>query len=324
MLGFLKRSLNATPAEQVRRNIWSIESAYEGSTAPTMLSLGELKMLEWLARSIDLSDGSMIVDAGSFLGGSTCALAAGLKQNGTAANKAGLIHAYDMFLVPNDHYSRGLIGDRVVGTSVLDIFERHLGADRPLVTPHVGDFKTAEPLAAAIALLFLDICKAWPLNQVAVSRFFPDMIPGKTIVIQQDHNDHSCAWVNVTMEFFAEYFDYLTDDGGSRVYLYTKRIPDHLLATDLRSLPVDEKIRLATAAAKRSRHPSTEWLCMVSVAWMIAERDASEAVAYLRALPPQPWESEQPYVEMVAQAVEYQDRRGHDNYIKDYFTPSAA
>lgn len=308
-----------SPADLIRRNVWSVESVYENASVPTMLSSTELKMLEWLGRTFPLSENGLIVDAGSFLGGSTAALAAGLACNTHQATTRGRIHSYDMFLAPNDHYSQGLIGHRPPGSSVFDIFERSLGGHRDLVTAHKGDFNDAEMPSDPVDILFVDIAKSWQLNGVVAAKFFPKLVPGHSIVVQQDHNDHSCPWVNVTMEYFRDYFDYLTDDSASRLFLYRKVIPTNELAVDLSSLPTDEKVRLAIAAAKRSGHPASEYVSMVSVAWLIAERSPVEAAKYLDDLPPQPWTSETPYIEQVKGAIAYQARIGHDNYIRDYF-----
>jgi hypothetical protein len=285
-----------------------------------MLSTTECKMLEWMGRNIPFNDDAVIVDAGSFLGGSTAALAAGLSENPSISSKEGRIHSYDMFLAPNDAYSQALIGHRPAGSSTLDIFEANLGDRLPLVSVHSGDFAEAEVPDAKIDVLFIDVAKTWELNQRVLRAFFPRMVPGRTIIVQQDHNDQSCEWVNVTMEFFADYFEYLTDDGSSRVFLYTTEIPPSLLNVELKTLSVAQKVRLGTSAATRSRHPVSSYLSLTSVAWLIAERSFDEARDFLTGLiPSQPWVSDRPYVENIKAALSSIEATGHDKYIEGYF-----
>jgi hypothetical protein len=280
---------------------WAVESTYQSATIPTMLNPTELQMLEWICRNYPLSEDAIIVDAGSFLGGSTAAMAAGLAANKSNLDKSGLIHAYDLFTVPQNLYSRQLIGERPLGTSVLDIFETSLAPNIEFVTTHKGDFNLATSPEQQIEILLVDIAKSWSLNHVMVTKFFRQLKPGKSIVIQQDHNDQTCPWVNVTMEYFCKYFEYLADDNGSRIYLNVAPIPSDLLTFDLSTLPLDQKIDLALKAARRSKHPVSEYLSLVSVAWLFRERGDSAALAFLEGLPPQPWVSDEPYLNKVKQ-----------------------
>src|SRR5437763_14459691 len=63
----------------------------------TMLSAQELELLYTLARDRYSGRGE-IVDGGAFLGGSTLALACGLRDNARVANKSRRIHSYDLFV----------------------------------------------------------------------------------------------------------------------------------------------------------------------------------------------------------------------------------
>lgn len=285
----------------------------------TMLSDSELRMLHWLARNMPRPPGACIVDAGCFLGGSTVALASGGRSGGHPTP----IHSYDMFLAPNDAYSQRLIGNRSVGASVFDLYEANVAPWRDLVTPHVGDFMTAPPPDEAIALLFVDLTKTWELNDRMVQQYFPKLIPGASIVIQQDHNDHSCPWANITMEYYSSSFEYLGDDSSSRIFLCTAPVevdPRPLLD----SLPLSEMLALLRRAADRSRHPVPAYMCLVTGAWVVFEFEGAEAaIAYLDALPPQPWEASEPYVDQLRRAFrKLGDAAGLRRYSKKYFSPS--
>ena len=68
----------------------------EVRSVKTMLSAQELELLYTLARDQYTGRGE-IVDGGAFLGGSTLALANGLRDNRRVQDKNGRIHSYDLF-----------------------------------------------------------------------------------------------------------------------------------------------------------------------------------------------------------------------------------
>lgn len=309
--------------EAIRSYAWATQSNYTGAGVPTMLSGTELTMLEWLARTLPL-EGRSIVDAGAFLGGSTAALASGLVRNEQASGAR--IHSYDMFVVPNDQYSRHVIGKgRPVGSSVLDLFEANLGQNRNLVDVHTGDFLTAEPPDGEIGLLFVDIAKTYELNERIVQSYFKRLVPEISIVIQQDHNDHSCPWVNMTMEYYSDYFDFLVDDSASRLFLYSRPIPPEKLNVDFRKIAVPERFRLVLASAARAQHPVPWFQCVCSAAWIIYEDlGADAALRYLEKIDAdQPWQSSESYAKMVASSITWMSKiGGHDRFAEKYFSPT--
>jgi len=304
--------------EGIRSNVWSKESTYISSQAPTMLSSTELQMCEWLGRTLSAQKNTAIVDAGCFLGGSTCALAEGVASNANGRR----IHSYDMFRVPNDKFSQGLIGRSKVGESVYDLFLANTSKWGDLIVSHSGDFLKAIPPVEPISCLFIDIAKTWQLNDVVIRKFFPLLIPGASIVVQQDLNDHSCPWVNLTMEYFSNYFQLLTDDSSSRIFLYNESIPQDMLETSIRNdLSFDTKLALMDSSINRSSTIEVKYLNRVSKAWLLFEFIGKmEALVYLEGLKgEQPWKGSY-YVDLVIGAMQQlEDTRGLDSYIDKYF-----
>ena len=275
-------------------------------------------MLAWLSEHQPVDLGDTIVDAGAFLGGSTAALTRGLRS----AGRSNRVHSYDMFLAPNDAYSLSMIGNgRAAGTSVQDMFESNLADSLDLVEIRCGDFEKAVA-PERIAILFVDVAKTWNLNAVVVQEFFPRLMPGRSIVVQQDHNTHSCPWVNLTMEVYADYFDLLCDQDGSRVYLYKRAIPYREMQIDLRSLPLRFKLAALAISARRAPHPITRFMSSVSAAWLIFEhRGLEQAEEYLMSISPlQPWISEMPYADDVLRSMKiHGTESGVAEYERNYF-----
>lgn len=307
----------------IREHAWYKEIPPEvlPDSIATMLAFGERQMLYWLARELPIP--GVIVDVGAFIGGSTQALAAGFAANTSTTGKLGRIHTYDMFLAPRDSYSLTLIGnDKRPGDTVIDVFNANLGMLLPLVIAHVGDFLSFEPPAEPINLLFIDIAKSRALNEHLVRRYFRKLVPGKSILIQQDYNDHSCPWVKVTMEFFRDHFEYLSDESASRLYS-VKKLPTTDEIARFASLTIDDEIALMRSAAASEPHELPKFFLYTSLAWLLFEKGGAElAVPFLRDLPVrQPWEGAS-YADVVIAAMEiYRDPATMDAFLRDWFKP---
>lgn len=290
--------------------------------ASSMLSDNERCMLHWLAREWPLGEGASIVDAGCFLGGSTLALATGLARNPGISDKNYRIHSYDMFVAPNDRYALSLIGHgKKPGNPVIDLFMASLGPLHSHVVVHMGDIVAIPAPPGAIDILFVDVAKTRLINAHLLREFFPKMIPGRSILIQQDHNDHSCPWINATMEFLANHFEVLCDDRSSRVYQLTKPLPNGSIEFAA-TMPLDEEIRLLRNSIQQERNPVVRFFTATGLAWSIFERDGKEAAsAYLDALPfEQPWLGDS-YVDMIRGAMDrLGDAAGLATYHERYFT----
>jgi len=227
---------------------------------PTMLSGEEIKLLYWLARDYYSGTGS-IVDLGPFLGGSTSALCAGLKDNPRVVRKEQRVHSYDRFI--HEPYFNGymaLLGKKLNDRdSFLAFYEQLIAQYRDLVTLHVGDIVNATYTDRDIEVFFLDICKSWEINARVVRQFYGRLIPGRTVVVHQDYIHYWHYWLHVTMDFFREYFEYVgrVAEGHSEVFLNTKPIPERLLDVDLRALSKHDK----QAAFERvlMRFPEVGW-----------------------------------------------------------------
>ena len=216
---------------------------------PTMLKPGERKILHYFARNMDFR--GCVVDAGAFCGGSTLSRASGMARNPIRS----AIHSYDMFIAPNDSLSLGPIGHGAKpGDDILPIVKENLGEYAGLVTFHQGDFLHAEPPSQSIDLFFVDLAKTWELNDVVQSRYFTLLEPGHSIVVQQDFNFHGAPWVNITMQYYGDYFERVLDVASSRVFLYKKKLPADALAFDLKTLPIERKLELLELSALESTY----------------------------------------------------------------------
>jgi hypothetical protein len=242
-------------ANYCERQWRNIELPPELLAVPSMLSLDERRLLFSLARDSFSGEGA-IVDAGCFLGGSTLALGAGLRAN-SRANGQVAIHSYDMFLL-DDYMLKYYLdpaedGLRVPNESCRDLFDRNISAIAPIVHVHHGDIREIGWDGSPIEILFLDIVKAPNTNDRIVGDFFPALIPGRSVLVQQDYVHEAHFWIHITMEFLHEYFTYVEFvEYSSTVYLCQKPIPRHVLDGCMwGALRDDDKFRLMDGAISR-------------------------------------------------------------------------
>jgi hypothetical protein len=138
------------------------------------------------------------------------------------------------------------------------IFSKYLEVNRDfldslVITP--GDLLQFGYRGGPIEIMFIDLAKTWELNTYVVQNFFSKLIPGKSLILQQDYIHFHEYWIHLTMEYFHEYFEFLeTMWGGTAVFKYVKKIPDELLRTNLQALSVEEKSALLER--ERARRPA--------------------------------------------------------------------
>jgi SAM-dependent methyltransferase len=225
------------------------------ASVPTMLVPDELRLLNHLAEDYYSGMGA-IVDGGSFLGGSTVALADGLRRNPRRhrLGDAKPIHSFDRFEV--EEWTRGLFfpESTPAGARFREQFDANVAPYADLVEVHDGDVGAHEWKGGPIEILFIDMAKHWEVCDWITWQFFPHLIPGRSIVVQQDYlYHHWVGWLHVTMEFYADYFEYVCDtDVNSVVFLNTKKIPESVLRRNtVESLTLAEKMELMDRAANR-------------------------------------------------------------------------
>ncbi|MBO0705170.1 MAG: hypothetical protein J2P39_07620 [Candidatus Dormibacteraeota bacterium] len=219
----------------------------------SMLSYEERALLFGLAQ--DRFDGrGLIVDAGSFVGGSTLALACGLAARGGAPD--GVIHSYDRLLL--EGYSKdgyyADVEDLEVGSSLRPVFESNLASHRELVTLHEGDLLLERWDRGPIEILFVDIAKSWELNAHVVTQFFPSLMPGHGVVVQQDLVHWQYPWCAIVMESLADHFRYAgwTWYGSSVWECVTPLQPEDLERDWRGDVGLDQGLRLLRRSARRA------------------------------------------------------------------------
>jgi hypothetical protein len=226
--------------------------------APSMLSYEERALLRWAARTVDVPRG-VIVDAGAFLGGSALALADGLRARGGSGPS---IHSYDLFRFAGD-WERHWVPDGfdfTIGGSSEAIFAHTVREAEDLVVSHPGDIREARWAGAPINVLFVDVAKSWRTADHVAATFLPSLVPGESLVIQQDQVHWGHPWCAIQMELLSDHFEFLGWAWfSSAVYRSTSPVPAGALPPSLlRDLPLDDKLELVRRFARRLNGPIAE------------------------------------------------------------------
>jgi predicted O-methyltransferase YrrM len=200
---------------------WRRYSEKSRYAVPTMLSEEEIRLLRWATHEYYEGEGE-IIDAGCFLGGSTMALAEGLARNERTSARQMTIHTFDRFIVhPHEmgaFYITPFAQIQSAG-SFRASFEENVTPLRSRIQVTEGDLLQQVWSKKPVEILFVDVAKTPQLNEHLIKEFFPQLIPGRSLLIQQDYNWHGLPWLVLGMDFFAEKFEILDDlPYGTRMY----------------------------------------------------------------------------------------------------------
>lgn len=260
-------------------------TAAEVNQVPSMMGADEALYLYWLARTRYRGDGA-IVDGGPLLGGSTMALARGLTENEAVADKAGRIHSYDLFEY-SPYLKRVFRGrpEPAVGSSFLAEFERHVAPWRALVNVYPGDITARRWSGDPIEILFIDVAKTWDIQRHLLREFFPALIPGRAIVVQQDYFFVSCYWIHLVMEALSDYFRISAmADVSTLAFDLVAPIPAHLLQVDYETLSKEEAVKLMDRSLARFTGRKRLIAETAKVSLLLAYRDRRAAARTLDAI----------------------------------------
>lgn len=220
---------------------------------PSMLNREEAQFYFWLAGRMAHMPGQM-VDLGCFVGGSTAYLAAGAR-----ACRRGLtprVSAYDQFRASPKVKERQLYAKGIApfdGHDILPLAKALLAPWSDDVELHKGRIEETTWRGGAISLLILDASKTSGTMDQMAEIFFPHLIPGVSVIVQQDELHWKEPWIAVQMERVKACFQPLCYvPGGAVAYLCTRRVDrDMLRARRVHGLDDEAMIRALSQSVQR-------------------------------------------------------------------------
>lgn len=243
----------------------------EVMAVPSMLSDQERGLLYWLTSEYWSGTGR-IIDAGCFQGGSTIALAAGVRSRGEGYDRPPIV-VYDRFVVEQYTLDQGFFAQLPnvrPGDDFRPLFDSNLSGMEDLLEVRSGDILKQRWGGEPIEIQFLDVLKGWSINDAVVREFWPWLIPGRSIVVQQDYQYGGYPWLAITMEKFSDHFERLDELPWSTVvYRLSTPLPD-LTSTPLSAdLPGREKLALMDRAVARETTELGEAMLRLSRALLL-------------------------------------------------------
>jgi predicted O-methyltransferase YrrM len=264
--------MSADPLRWLLRRPWrDVTLPPDAVGIPTMLSKTERKLLYGLARDYARGDAA-IVDGGSFLGGSTAALLAGVRDR--AQPWAGPpVASYDLFRV-EAYTLKKFFPEATVGDSFRPQYDHHLARfDGPLDV-YEGDITEIGWSGEPIDVLFLDVLKSPEITDAVLRDFFPSLVPGRSVIVHQDYAAHYTPWVPVFVELMRDSLT-LVDwmEWGSHVFLLDRDVPAGI---SVASLDIDTRFELLGQAINRA-DGWVRGMLELSRTALVVERDGADA-----------------------------------------------
>ncbi len=198
-------------------------------TVPTMLSKMEQLLYLWIGECWATGEGA-IVDLGSFVGGSTARLAEGQRR----AFRTAEVHAFDRFGASESVKELLLYPNGIApfeGKDIYPLAQRLLAPWAPDITLHKGRIEEQIWLDGPIEVLAIDAAKTAKGLDVMAEIFFPALVPGRSIVVQQDFLHWKVPWIPAQMELMADWFQPVAFcPHDTVVYLCTAEVDEAALA----------------------------------------------------------------------------------------------
>lgn len=177
------------------------------SAVPTMLTPEEGLLYHWLGRRVR-GDGAT-VDLGAYAGGSAARLLSGLALSGRGFH----VHSYDRFRSSRALWARHMPEEPLPDADdadLLPVVRRYLESWEGHVTLHVGDIGEKHWTGEPIEILSVDAAKGSAMADHIAAEFFPALVPGRSILIQQDYLMAVQPWLCAQMVGLREQFLPLT------------------------------------------------------------------------------------------------------------------
>jgi hypothetical protein len=171
------------------------------ASVPTMLTPEERQLYHWLGRRV--TGEAAVVDLGAYAGGSAARLLSGLARTGRPYH----VHSYDRFRSSRAYWARFLPEEPLPeadDADLLPLVHKYLAPWQGHVTLHVGDIadkrwcNAADP-GGPVEILSVDAAKGSAMADHIAAEFFPALVPGRSILVQQDYLMAVQPWLSAQM-----------------------------------------------------------------------------------------------------------------------------
>lgn len=179
------------------------------ATLVGMTTKEERAFLQWYA-SAKFQGRGVMVELGPFVGASTAAICSGLISRQAGGTEHGklesnrIVRVYDRFVCTPNMVDciRQALGPEApfnieVGASCRPLFDLQTKEYANFFTLHDGDLLAETHDNAPIEFLFIDAMKTPELAKHVVRQFYPSLIPGHGVLVQQDFVHYYASWIHI-------------------------------------------------------------------------------------------------------------------------------
>jgi hypothetical protein len=199
---------------------------FSHSKVPTMITEEERAYLFWLTSTVWTGEGH-VVEIGPWLGGSTVALAAGMKER--VFKEIRKLHVYDNFiwkafmgkraslpLHDGDSFQEYFTENTKQYSDLMVSYRQSLPDDSLLFDKEIMAKRDINPEQAKILrwdikepveILFIDGAKSWDGLRFLLDEFSNYLIPGKTLFVCQDYKYWGTYWVPLIFEILGDHLE---------------------------------------------------------------------------------------------------------------------
>jgi hypothetical protein len=231
MLQKLRRRLKKIPL--LHNTYMRLKRMYTGELLG-MTTKSEQEYFESYGADIYKGKGE-VVDLGCWLGSTTISVVKGLLKNPVFADSNKKVVAYDAFIwyesMDEPVAGTDLVGKYKPGDSFLDAYKKRTEKYSSHIEIRAGDLTQLGWSGKPIEFLLVDAMKNWELTNAVLRDFYPHLISGKSLVLQQDFAHYFTVWIHLVHWKLRDYFEFETDipNSSSVVFRNTKKIPAELL-----------------------------------------------------------------------------------------------
>lgn len=220
-----------------------------GLAVPSMLRPEESRLYHWLGRQV--GGNGAVVDLGAYAGGSAARLLSGLERAGWT----GKLHGYDHFRSSRRFWEKFLPGEPLPDhdeADILPIAQRHLAPWADQVVLHRGEIAEMRWTGGPIEILAVDAAKGAAVADHVSAEFFPALVPGRSVVVQQDYLISVQPWLCAQMVALRDCFLPLALVAKDCVVFQCLRVPspEELAAARTLDLTDGQLMQRVRAAAK--------------------------------------------------------------------------
>lgn len=192
------QSVAEIAAEFAARPWMAVTKADLGAAAsvPTMLTHEESQLYHWLGRRAQ--GGGVTVDLGAYAGGSAARLLSGLALSGQPFH----VHSFDRFRSSRAFWARYMPDEPLPDADdadLLPVVRRHLAPWEAHLTLHIGDIGEKRWTGGPVEILSVDAAKGSAMADHIADQFFPALVPGQSILVQQDYLMAVQPWLSAQM-----------------------------------------------------------------------------------------------------------------------------